>query len=89
MRLWMILGGLIGFLIGISLGLAQGSSWPTVIWRASVAAFLAGVVLRWWGGIWAKSLQQAQREGVRAEHARAEAPQAAPKADTRPSKTRS
>jgi hypothetical protein len=58
----MILGGLIGFLIGISFGIAQGSAWPAVIWRASVATFLAGVVLRWWGGVWIKSLQQAQRE---------------------------
>ena len=58
----MILGGLIGFLIGISFGIAQGSAWPAVIWRASVATILAGVVLRWWGGVWIKSLQQAQRE---------------------------
>jgi hypothetical protein len=58
----MILGGLIGFSIGITLGTAQGSSWPGVLWRASVAAFLAGVVLRWWGGVWARSLQESQRE---------------------------
>ncbi len=58
----MILGGLIGFLIGICFGLAQGSPWPDVIWRASVATFLAGIVLRWWGGVWIKSLQQARQE---------------------------
>jgi len=62
MQLLMLLGGLIGFLIGVLLGAAQGSAWPGVLWRASVAAFLAGVVLRWWGRVWTRSLQQAQRE---------------------------
>ena len=62
MRLWMILGGLIGFVIGISFGIAQGSAWPAVIWRASIATFLAGVLLRWWGAVWVKGLRQAQRE---------------------------
>jgi hypothetical protein len=70
MRLWMILGGLIGFLIGVSFGIAQGSAWPAVIWRASVATFLAGVVLRWWGGVWIRSLQQAQGERLLAAEAK-------------------
>ena len=58
MKLLMISGGLIGFLIGIFFGMAQGSEWPAILWRASVAAFLAGVVLRWWGRVWIKSLRQ-------------------------------
>ena len=76
----MILGGLIGFLIGLSFGIAQGSAWPAVIWRASVATFLAGVVLRWWGGVWTKSLQQAQRERLLAAEARPETAAAGGKA---------
>lgn len=62
----MILGGLIGFSIGISFGVAQGSAWPAVVWRASVAAFLAGVILRWWGQVWVKSLRQANQERLSA-----------------------
>ena len=58
----MALGGLIGFLIGISLGYAQSGAWPDVLWRSSVSALLAGVVLRWWGRLWANNLQAAQRE---------------------------
>ena len=58
----MILGGLLGFLISLSIGVAQDSAWPNVIWRASVAAGAGGLLLRWWGGVWMKSLQQAQRE---------------------------
>jgi len=73
MRLWMILGGLIGFVIGISFGIAQGSAWPAVIWRASVATFLAGVLLRWWGGIWIKGLRQSQQDRLDAEDKNASA----------------
>jgi hypothetical protein len=58
MRLLMILGGLIGFLIGLALGAAQGAALPQVIWRSSVAAFVAGVVLRWWGKVWLSSLHK-------------------------------
>ena len=62
MRLMMILGGLIGFLIGIGSSVAQNSSGPTMLWRASVAALLAGLLLRWWGGVWLKCLAQAQQQ---------------------------
>jgi len=72
----MILGGLIGFLIGILFGLAQGSAWPAVIWRASVATVLAGVLLRWWAGIWIQSLRNAQRERLSVEARDAAAPSA-------------
>ncbi len=63
----MILGGLIGFLIGISFGLAQGSAWPAVIWRASIATVLSGILLRWWARIWMQSLRNAQRERLSVE----------------------
>ena len=59
MRLLMIFGGLLGFLIGICFGIAQSSTWPSVIWRASVAAYLGGLLLRWWGRVWARSLAEA------------------------------
>ena len=58
----MLLGGLIGFAIGVGFGLAYHSPWPDIIWRASVAAFLAGTALRWWGKVWIKSLYDARRE---------------------------
>jgi hypothetical protein len=58
----MIIGGLLGFMIGLSFGLAQGSGWPSIVWRSSVAACLSGIALRWWGSVWVKSLQAAHRE---------------------------
>ena len=62
MRLLMAFGGLIGFSIGLSMGWAQDCPPQIMLLRASVAAFLAGVVLRWWGRVWVKSYQQAQQQ---------------------------
>jgi hypothetical protein len=62
MQLWMILGGLLGFLIGVGFGLSQSTAWSTILWRACVAACLAGFVFRWWGSVWVNSLHQAQQE---------------------------
>jgi len=62
MRLLVILGGFSGFLIGIVTGWACHAPLPTIVWRASVAALLAGVVLRWWGQVWMQGLEQAQQQ---------------------------
>jgi hypothetical protein len=59
MKLLMITGGLLGFFIGISLGVAQNSPWPDIIWRASIVAYVAGLLMRWWGRVWIKELQNA------------------------------
>lgn len=62
MKKFMVTGGLLGFLIGLTFGLAQQSAWPSVIWKSSVAAFGAGILLRWWGRLWIRSLQQAHQQ---------------------------
>lgn len=58
----MILGGMIGLTIGVLTGMAQGTAWPTILLRSSGAALLAGLVFRWWGGVWIKGLRQASQE---------------------------
>jgi hypothetical protein len=69
MKKLMITGGLLGFVIGISFGLLQQSGWPSILWRASVAAFGSGLLMRWWGRIWVRSLQQAYQDRRAAESA--------------------
>ena len=64
MRPLMIIGGLLGFAIGLAFGLFQDAEWPTVIWRASVAAFACGILFRWWGNVWIQSLQDARRHAT-------------------------
>jgi len=53
----MILGAIVGFLIGIGFGLAGSSPWPAALWRACAAAFVAAILIRWWGRVWLKSLR--------------------------------
>ena len=62
MKLFMILGGLIGFAMGLLPGLVQENAWAGVFWRASVAALVMGVLFRWWGRIWIRNLVAAHRE---------------------------
>ena len=58
MKAMMILGGLLGFVMGLVLALSQQAEWPSVLWRASIAAYLSGLMMRWWGRMWVKSLKE-------------------------------
>jgi hypothetical protein len=62
MKLIMVLGGVVGFSIGFGFSWAQGSPWPSMVWRAAITALLAGVLLRWWGRLWIKCLRSADVE---------------------------
>lgn len=62
MKLIMVFGGVIGFGIGMTFSLAQGSSWPVVLWRSAMAALVFGILLRWWGRLWLKCLQKSYLE---------------------------
>ncbi|MEK7675874.1 MAG: hypothetical protein AAB676_08595 [Verrucomicrobiota bacterium] len=67
MKLLMVIGGLLGFVISLVIGLVQSSAWPSVLWRASAAALVAGILMRWWGRIWLTNLQQVTREHLVAQ----------------------
>ncbi len=66
MKMLMILGGLLGFGIGISLGLARQSDWASMLWRSALAAYGAGLLMRWWGGVWMRSLKEVGEERLAA-----------------------
>ena len=59
MKLLMLFGGIMGFGIGAVLGLISQAAWPSVIWNACIATYLAALLMRWWGRIWTGSLHQA------------------------------
>ena len=70
MKKLMIMGGLIGFLIGIVFSSASlGLTSPTVLFRASVAAAVGGLLLRWWGRLWIRCIGQVQAERLALETA--------------------
>ena len=60
MKFIMVLGGLIGFGIGAGFSWAQGSPWPSALWRSAATALMGGLLLRWWGRLWVNCLRDAQ-----------------------------
>jgi hypothetical protein len=57
MKKLMMLGGLLGFALGLGLSWTQGASGPVMIWRAALAAAVAGWLFRWWGHTLVHSLR--------------------------------
>ncbi|HTD65788.1 MAG TPA: hypothetical protein VK846_04560 [Candidatus Limnocylindria bacterium] len=72
MKSLMILGGLIGLSIGLLFGLADSGQWPAALWRACAAALIGGVMLRWWGRVWVRSLRDAAEKRLAAPPAEQE-----------------
>lgn len=67
MKFLILIGGVIGFSIGLLFGWAFESSYPSVLWKSCMAAYVAGWLMKWWGGMWAKSLKSAMRDGSDSE----------------------
>lgn len=65
----MSIGGLMGFLIGLLPCLAETRLGAEHIWRASVSALGAGLLMRWWGQVWMRNCHQAHLQ--RAQNAEA------------------
>lgn len=59
MKMMMLTGAALGFAVGITFSLLRQSTWPTVVWHACVAAYVAGMLFRWWGRHWTKNLRLA------------------------------
>lgn len=66
MKKLMIMGGLTGFLIGVVLGLVKEVAWPALFLRASVAALVSGLLLRWWARLWIQNLKDSWSQRVAA-----------------------
>ena len=63
MRKMMLAGGWAGFSLGTLAGLlTEGSSWPGILLRASIAALGGGLLLRWWAWVLARCVAEARAE---------------------------
>jgi hypothetical protein len=58
MRLLVIMGGLTGFAIGMVPAWIKHGEIAATLWRASVGALVAGLLMRWWGSVLLQNLQQ-------------------------------
>lgn len=80
MKSLMVLGAILGFLVGLGFGLAGHTEWPSALWNACAAALATGLLMRWWGRVWIRSLEQAleqRRAATRFSRPGAKAPPAA------------
>lgn len=64
MKLLMTAGAIFGFLGSLTLGVANDGEWGTMLWRATAAALVCGLMLRWWGRLWLKCLVEVQQESL-------------------------
>jgi hypothetical protein len=63
----MATGGMLGFSSAVLVGLLdETSAWPGILWRASVAALIAGLLFRWLGTVWTGCVQQLHQERLAA-----------------------
>lgn len=76
MKLLMLIGAVMGFGLGLFFSLVKECSWPSVLWRACAAAYLAALMLRWWGRRWEKNLRLALIERQATEDAASTQPPA-------------
>ena len=68
-RTLMLLGALTGFAIGIGFGLARQGDSKWIFLKACVAAYLAALLMRWWGKIWIRSIREMHQEQSELEKA--------------------
>jgi membrane protein DedA with SNARE-associated domain len=75
MKLLMLLGGVLGFAIGFLSSRSQENSWSYCLWHASLAAYVGGWLMGWWGRVWQQNLKNsAQEQELRAAAAAMAAP---------------
>jgi membrane protein DedA with SNARE-associated domain len=75
MKLLMLLGGVLGFAIGFISSSSRENSWPYCLWHASLAAYVGGWLMGWWGRVWQQNLKNAaQEQELRAAAAAMSAP---------------
>jgi hypothetical protein len=59
MKPLLLIGGLLGFGVGLLFSWVQQGPWPSSLWHACVAAYLTGMLMKWWGYEWRKNLEKA------------------------------
>ena len=70
----MILGGLVGFVTGMGFGFAGHGDWISILCKACIAAYLTGLMMRWWARIWVRCLKDAFKEQLNNEEPSSEIP---------------
>jgi hypothetical protein len=62
MKRMMLTGAITGFACGFGFGWAREAPLENAFFHACVAAYVAGMLMRWWGGVWVRSLRESYEE---------------------------
>jgi hypothetical protein len=65
MKLLLLIGGLLGFGIGLTVGLTRSQPLGPALLQACIALYIGALLMRWWGRVWTRALQESQRERSR------------------------
>jgi hypothetical protein len=65
MKLLLLIGGLLGFGIGLAVGLTRSQPLGPALLQACVALYIGALLMRWWGRVWTRAMQESQRERSR------------------------
>ena len=71
-RIMVLLGAFVGFVVGIGFGLARQGDTKWIFLKACVAAYLAALLMRWWGRLWIKSIREMHQEKLAREESQTE-----------------
>ena len=71
-RIMVLLGAFVGFAVGIGFGLARQGDTKWIFLKACVAAYLAALLMRWWGRLWIKSIREMHQEKLAREESQTE-----------------
>ncbi|MCX7916195.1 MAG: hypothetical protein N3A53_07830 [Verrucomicrobiae bacterium] len=65
MKLWLLLGAVLGFTLGVGFGLVHGKSLEAVVVQSCVMLYAGAWLMRWWGRGWEKAWRESQQGGRR------------------------
>ena len=66
MKRMMLTGAMTGFACGFGFGWAREAPLEDAFLHACVAAYVAGMLMRWWAGVWVQGLRESHEEHLAA-----------------------
>lgn len=62
MKRMMLTGAMTGFACGFGIGWARETPLEDAFFHACLGAYLVGMLMRWWGGVWVQGLRESCAE---------------------------
>lgn len=60
MKLWLLIGAMLGFGLGLGFGLVRDKTLGAVVLQSCVMLYLGAWLMRWWGRGWERAWRESQ-----------------------------